>query len=151
MTNSFLNRNNLKDIVQNTNSEMAEIAEWLKVNKLIIHVDKRVCVVFTNRHKENEATIKLGGILINRVTKTKFLGLIINYKLNWKAHISYMSGKISRTIGVIIKARNLGKRALLSLYYTLIFPYPTYCSHVWGSTYKDNIDTLTKLQKRLSE
>ena len=82
------------------------------------------------------------------MTKTKFLGVIIDDKLNWKAHISYISGKISRAIGVIIKARNLGKGALLSLYYILIFPYLTYCNQVWGSTYKYNIDTLTKLQKK---
>ena len=105
-------------------------------------------MVFTNRHKENEVNIKLQGRLIKRVTKTKFSGVIIDDKLNWKAHISYISGKISRAIGVIIKARNLGKGALLSLYYTSIYPYLTYCNHVWGSTYKYNIDTLTKLQKK---
>ena len=42
----------------------------------------------------------------------------------------------------------MGKGALLSLYYTLIFPYLTYCNQVSGSTYKYNIDTLTKLQKK---
>ena len=47
-----------------------------------------------------------------------------------------------------VKARNLGKGALLSLYYTLNFPNLTYCNQVWGSTYKYNIDTLTKLQKK---
>ena len=130
------------------NSELAEIAEWLKVNKLTLNVDKTVCMVFTNRHKENEVKIKLEGRLMNRVTKTKFLGVIIDDKLNWKAHISYISGKISRAIGVIIKARNLGKGALLSLYYTLIYPYLTYCNQVWGLTYEYNIDTLTKLQKK---
>ena len=138
----------LKDFEQKINSDLAEIAEWLKVNKLTLNVDKTVCMVFTNRHKENEVNIKLEGRLINRVTKTKFLGVIIDDKLNWKAHISYISGKISRAIGVIIKTRNLGKGALLSLYYTLIYPYLTYCNQVWGSTYEYNIDTLTKLQKK---
>ena len=105
-------------------------------------------MVFINRHKDNEVNIKLESRLIDRVTKTKFLGVIIDDKLNWKAHISYISGKISRAIGVIIKARNLGKGALLSLYYTLIYPYLTYCNQVWGSTYKYSIDTLAKLQKK---
>ena len=147
-SNLFLNGKSLKDIEQKINSELAEIAGWLKVNKLTLNVDKTVCMVFTTRHKEYEVNIKFEGKLINRVTKTKFLGVIIDDKLNWKAHISYISGKISRAIGVIIKARNLGKGALLSLYYTLIYPYLTYCNQVWGSTYKYSIDTLTKLQKK---
>ena len=81
------------------------------------------------------------------MTKTKFLWVIKDNELNWKAHISYISGKISRAIGVIIKAHNFGKGALLSLYYTLIFLYLTYCNITCGSTYKYNIDRLTKLQK----
>ena len=130
------------------NSDLAEIAEWLKVNILTLNLNKTICMIFSKRHNNADVSIKLEGKLITRVSQTKFLGLIIDDKLNWKAHISYISGKISRAIGVIIKARNLGKDALLSLYYTLIFPYLTYCNQVWGSTFKYNINTLNKLQKR---
>ena len=74
--------------------------------------------------------------------------MIIDDKLNGKAHILYISGKISRAIGVKIKARNLGKDALLSLLYTIIFPYLTSCDQIWGSTFKYHINTLNKLHKR---
>ena len=103
------------------------------------------------RHNHADVSIKLEGKLITRVSQTKFLGGIIDDKLNWKAHISYISGKIPRAIGVVIKARNLGKDALLSLYYTLVFPYLTYCNQFWGSTFEYNINALNKLQKGLSE
>ena len=73
-SNLILNGNSLKDIEQKINSELAEIAERPKVNKLTLNVDKTVCMVFSNRHKENEVSIKLDGRLINRVTKTKFTG-----------------------------------------------------------------------------
>ena len=129
------------------NSDLAEIAEWLKVNKLTLNIKKTICMIFSKRHNHADVSIKLEGKLITRVSQTKFLGVIIDDKLNWKAHTSYISGKIFRAIGVIIKARNLGKDALLSLYYTLIFPYLTYCNQVWGSTFKYNINTLNKLQK----
>ena len=65
----FLNGNNLKDIEQKGNSELAEIAEWLKMNKLTLNVDKTICMVFTNRHKENEVSIKLEGRLIEWLNK----------------------------------------------------------------------------------
>ena len=40
-----------------------------------------------------------------------------------------------RGIGVIWKAKKLlNKSALKTLYYSFIYPYLTYCNHVWGST-----------------
>ena len=137
-----------QDIEMKINSDLTEIAEWLNVNKLTLNINKTICIIFSKKHNHADVSIKLEGKLITRVSQTKFLGVIIDDKLNWKAHIAYISGKISRAIGVIIKARNLGKDALLSLYYTLIVPYLTYCNQVWGSTFKYNINILNKLQKR---
>ena len=126
------------------NSELTEIAEWLKVKKLTLNINKTLCMLFSKKHSHADISIMLEGKLITRVSETKFLGVIIDDKLNWKAHISYISGKISRAIGVIIEAQNLGKEALLSL----IFPYLTYCNQVWGSTFKYNLNALSKLQKK---
>ena len=150
-SNLFQTGKNLEDIEVKINSELTEIAEWLKVNKLTLNINKTLCMLFSKKHNHADISIKLEGKLINRVSETKFLGVIIDDKLNWKAHISYISGKIFRAIGVIIKARNLGKEALLSLYYTLIFPYSTYCNQISGSTFKYNLNALSKLQKKPSE
>ena len=66
---------------------------------------------------------------------TEFLGVIIDSKLTWKQHISHISGKIARSTGMIIKAKYyLNKNALLTLYYSFVYPYFTYCNHVWGCT-----------------
>ena len=59
--------------------------------------------------------IAIDGHRIDETDHTKFLGVIIDCKLNWKKHISYIPGKIAKGIGVITKARNL-----LTLYYTFI-------------------------------
>ena len=99
-------------------------------------------------HYYSRIRLCIQGKQITQVSTIMFLGVMIDEKLNLKAHVSYISGKISRAIGVITKARNLGKEALLSLYYILIYPYLTYCHHVWGSTYQYNIDTLKKIQKK---
>ena len=147
-SNLFQNGKNLEDIEMKINSELTAIAEWLKVNKLALNINKTLCMLFSKKHNHVDISIKLEGKLINIVSETKFLGVIIDDKLNWKAHISYISGKIFRAIGVISKARNLGKEALLSLYYTLIFPYLTFCNQVWGSTFKYNLNALSKLQKK---
>ena len=37
---------------------------------------------------------------------TKFLGVIIDDKLNWSDHILYVKNKISKSIGIIHKTHN---------------------------------------------
>ena len=46
----------------------------------------------------------IDGENIDEVERTKFLGIIIDNKLNWKNYISCITGKDSRGVGMIIKA-----------------------------------------------
>ena len=94
--------------------------------------------------------IVIDGQAIDEVKKTKFLGVIIDSKLNWKEHISYISGKLARSIGMIIKARHfLNKHGLIALYYSFLYPYLSYCNHIWGSTYKTNLKKTTLQNKAI--
>ena len=62
----------------------------------------------------------------------------------------HIAGKISRGIGMIIKARDyLNKDGLLALYNAFIYPYITYCNHIWGATYKSSLTRLVKLQNKI--
>ena len=64
-------------------------------------------------------------------------------------HISLVAGKLSKSIGMIVKAREyLNINALLTLYYSFAYPYLTYCNHVWGCTYQTNRKQLFILQKK---
>ena len=68
-----------------------------------------------------------------KVKSAKYLGVIIDRKLNWIDHITHVKNKISKGIGIMYKARQfLSKRALLDLSYAYIYPYMTYCIEVWG-------------------
>ena len=50
---------------------------------------------------------------------------------------------------MIIKARQyLNKSGLISLYYSFIYPYLTYCNHIWGATYKTRLKRLVMLQNK---
>ena len=124
--------------------QMLQISQWLKVNKLSFNVKNTNYMLFT---KSRNIPLKLNIVIdtgsIGEVRRTKFLGVFIDNKLNWKDHIPYISGKISRGIGMIIEARNyLNQDGLLALYYAFIYPYFTHCNHVWGATYKSNLQRL---------
>ena len=47
----------------------------------------------------------IDGITVERETVTKFLDVIIDENITWKAHINTISTKISRTIGILYRSR----------------------------------------------
>ena len=49
----------------------------------------------------------------------------------------------------IFRSFYLHTRALVMLYYSLVYPYMQYCILVWGSTYPSNLTRIVLLQKRL--
>ena len=74
-------------------------------------------------HRSRIKSNSIGSILIDntkltKVDYAKYLGVIIDHKLNWIEHIAYVKNKISKGIGIMHKARQyLSKCTLLNLYY----------------------------------
>ena len=104
----------------------------------------------TPRNKQVEnLNIKIQNTNIERVSVTKFLGVIIDAQLSWKCHIGYMCKKVSKCLGVILKAcKKLNKSVSLNLYHSFAYPYFIYCNHVWGNTYPANLNKMIVLQKK---
>ena len=71
----------------------------------------------------------------SEVNSTKFLRGIMNNQLNWKNHLDHIVYVQKFPKILVLFRRVFDKRTLLSLYYSLIYPYLTYCIHVWDSTY----------------
>ena len=149
-TNLFSSGKDLKTLERTTNNELSNISLWLKVNKLSLNIKKTHYMIFCRRKKlDHNVKLLIDGQAIDEVQKTKFLGIVIDNKLTWKWHIDHIAGKISRGIGMIIKARQyLNKSGLMSLYYSFIYPYLTYCNHIWGATYKTRLKRLVMLQNK---
>ena len=54
--------------------------------------------------------------VVECVTKTKFLGVIIDNKLKWNNHITYVKSKISKTIGLFYKmGQYLGRTMTMTM------------------------------------
>ena len=65
-------------------------------------------------------------------------------------HISYIKNKISKAMGIIIKARKyLNKKPLVNLYHSFVFPYLTYCIEIWDNASDIHLDALIKIQKKI--
>jgi hypothetical protein len=103
-----------------------------------------------NKRKEtHNISVKIEGQIIEVVHHTKFLGIILDDKLTWKNHISYITQKISKSIGILTRARPLLNTTILrQLYYSFLYPYIIYCNIIWGQAASITLWPLSKLQKR---
>ena len=149
-TTVFCSGKNIDDLINIVNREMQKLIIWLYVNKLSINTEKTNYILFSLRKKINTScNVYINQKVIDRVTNTKFLGVIIDEKLTWSHHIKYIKKKISKGIGIICKARKIFKmQTLLTMYYSFIYPYFVYCLEFWGSASNYLLDSLFKLQKR---
>ena len=93
--------------------------------------------------------LTISGSIIERVTQSKFLGLNINSNLNWKAHLSAVSTKVSRVIGLLHKLKYVFLLYILRMIYnSLILPHFNYSLLAWGCKCQ-NIKILQKRAIRI--
>lgn len=150
-TNLFFSDSNLNNLIEVVNSELDKISLWFKLNKLSLNVNKTNFIFFkaSNSSQFNNIDIKIDNISIEQVSNTKFLGIIINQSLSWKDHIQLIRQKINKNIGIIRKIRlSIPKSVLVTLYYTLIHPYLSYCNLIWAIDRTMYLDKLFISQKK---
>ena len=79
-----------------------------------------------------------------------FLGVLLDERLKFDLHVTHISSKISKSIGVLYKLKNLVPfPTLKSLYFSFVYPYLLYSNIVWGSTFSSHLHPLRMLQKRV--
>ena len=134
------------------NNELADVDLYMKANKLSVNIDKTNFVIFSSRQKSLSQPIPpilYNGVPLKQKKAVKFLGVYVDQHLTWKDHISYISKKIDKSVGIMYRSRFfLSRTAKTALYYSLVYPYLTYCSTVWASTYVTNLNRIFLLQKR---
>ena len=111
-------------------------------------------MVFTTRGKRilEPLNIKISEQTIDQVDHTKFLGVVIDDKLNWYHHLRSIKNKMAKGIGVICKAKRLlPEKTLITLYYSFLYPYLHYGILAWGCTYQTLLDPIVKMQNVQSE
>ena len=106
-------------------------------------------MIFTNRPRPEFVSLKVNSHIINEKSETKFLGVIVDNKLCWDAHIEHISQKISKSVSILKMLKHtFPTSALKTLYHSLIYPYLNYCNLIWGGTANMHLESLILLQKK---
>lgn len=57
-------------------------------------------------------------IKLEKVTEIQFLGVIIHHKLSWKFHITYIKGKMSKSVAILYRVEDFINQTLLPYFLT---------------------------------
>ena len=95
-TSVLLSGKNLNDLICLLNKELDLLFIWLNSNKLSLNTQKTFYLLFHRaRIKVNNSVVKINECVLNRVNIIKYLGVIIDHKLKWCEHISYVKNNVS--------------------------------------------------------
>ena len=139
---------NFTDLVSSCNAKLDRFNNWCAANRLSINSSKTSYMVVSNR-TYSDISLSLNGSNLQLVDNCKFLGVIVDNRLKFDMHINKVCEKISKSLGVMYKLKNIvPSSTLISLYYALIYPHLNYCNLAWGNTYLCHLEKLFLLQKR---
>ena len=151
-TNIYFEDISLEKLEYKINKELRNLYLWLSVNRLALNIDKTNFVIFHpfNKPLKLNVTIKINNIAICEKKSIKYLGVLIDSTLSWKEHISYISNKLARTIGIMYKIRPFVTiKIMKGIYYALMYSLLVYAIEVWGSACDSHLSKLFILQKRV--
>ena len=154
-TNIFVIGDNHKTAVEKANIILHEISKYMSSNQLHINLDKCCYMHFAPPSKSNLydsdeiAQIKINNHVIKEVTQTRYLGVILDNKLTWIPHISYLVNKLKVAIGTLKRIiKYIPSKNIKSVYHSIFESHLLYCISVWGGIPKTHIEKLFRLQKR---
>ena len=148
-TNLFCANKNINQLITTVSSVLDKMCTWFAVNKLSLNVSKTSYMLFGNNTLSGNIDITISGVNIDRIWVAKFLGVLIDEKLNWKDHIASVKSKLSKSTAILYKCSQLVDiQSMHILYCSMFLPYINYCSKIWGNTYPTNISGIVILQKR---
>ena len=132
-----------KALEANVNAELDKIYSWLASNKLTLNINKSKFMIFSKKKNLPTLNLSLDGTALQSCDTYKYLGVYIDNKLDWKAHIDHVVKKISKSCGALAKIGHcVDTKTLVNVYYALINSYIRYGIIAWGSASKAAIKPL---------
>ena len=161
-TNIFVSGASESEAYDKAQLVLDAIYDYMYANQLHINVEKscymhfrceysnkeRLVCARTDRTYDNLLSLKLCNKKLNKVSKVKFLGVIIDEKLKWEDHIDHLQQKLKLSIVMIKRIKKfIPKNEYLKLYNALFIPHLTYCISVWGGISNYKLAKLFSIQK----
>merc|ERR1739842_104788 len=129
------------------------VTEWFSNSKLTLNASKTSFVIFRSSRCRNRIlpdSLTYNNVTIKRDTQVRYLGLILDEYLNWRAHIDDLCMKLKRLFPIFYNLRNyLNKKQVRAIYFSMIFSRIKFGCTTYGLCSKENLDRVQIMQNKL--
>ena len=153
-TTLYVSGTSFNEIQTMLQEDVNSLSQWIKDNKLTLNVDKTKLMIIGSKQRlrscENTSiNIFYDGNPIERCTKIKCLGVIIDENILWHNHVDFVCKKVFAGLAVLRRIRPFVDNCTLKLLYMCIVQSQMdYCCEVWGNRFNMHTERITKLQKK---
>ena len=143
-TTVFLSSKCINDLYKNMNSDLDDLTNWFKANRLALNVNKSNCMLFQPNGNQNTLgnTLNIGVDPKEHKLYCKFLGIFIDNQLRWNNHLSHISAKLSRSVYIYIKnSKTYSTLDIIKV--TLLYNGPT-IPYLWDNFMGPNLSMSSK-------
>lgn len=131
------------------NQFLNKLNTWLCSNELFPNTRKTFLMLFTNKPIYILPDIYFQNDILTWVDNIKYLGVVIDSKLNFNLQLDMIRNKVSRGTGIIYSLRSyLPQSLLVKLYHGLIYPYLTQNIIIWGGV---SVNKLRPIQVQMNQ
>ena len=125
----------LSDSASLVSTEVSDIGLDLQTRGLAINIDKLSAMFLASASTDcSKFHVSFDSVHLNTVFSARLLvGVVIDNRLIWEEHISFVMCKVAKKIGALQRARRMLSPQARKLFLTpVIFPELDYCSSVFG-------------------
>ena len=148
-TNILIMGDTIDAVQVNLQNTITKLTEWLRINKLILNIEKTSLLNFHFPGKTSHSPVTMiNSKTIGSVSSNKFLGVHISDDLTWNTHVEMVNKRLSSICFSIFRLRNcVTKDALLSVYFSKFQSLLSYGIMFWGSC--SRAESTFRLQKKV--
>lgn len=89
----YVTGDSVESCLEVINADLKNLNLWFKMYKLKLNVDKTKCMILNGSTNED---VKIEDQIVQKVSVIKYLGVMIDDKLEFKEHIDYICKKIAK-------------------------------------------------------
>ena len=147
---------NIKTIQQNLQITLNCTSLWCRNNSMVINPEKTHSMLIATRQKHQlhplHLNLSIDRSSITQVTKHRLLGVVIDNKLRWDAHVYNLTKRISQKVFLLSKLKYIVNTSSCKLYFNShIRSHIDYASVIWDGCSFAILRNLASLHRRCAK